>query len=112
MDYKTGRAPHEAFEQQALFQLRCYALALWRRDGRAPTVLQLLYLGDGQVLRYEPDEADLRATERKLGALWQAILRAYDSGDWRPRPSKLCDYCSYQALCPAFGGVLPEAPGG
>jgi putative RecB family exonuclease len=111
VDYKTGRAPREAFEQQAMFQLRCYALALWRRDGRAPTVLQLLYLGDGQVLRYQPDEADLRATERKLGALWQAILRAYESGDWRPRPSKLCDYCSYQALCPAFGGVLPDAPG-
>jgi putative RecB family exonuclease len=110
VDYKTGRAPREAFEQQAMFQLRCYALALWRRDGRAPTVLQLLYLGDGQILRYEPDEADLRATERKLGALWQAILRAYESGDWRPRPSKLCDYCSYQALCPAFGGVLPDAP--
>lgn len=110
IDYKTGRAPREAFEQQAMFQLRCYALALWRRDGKAPTVLQLLYLGDGQVLRYEPDEADLRATERKLGALWQAILRAYESGDWRPRRSKLCDYCSYQHLCPEFGGVLPTAP--
>ena len=109
VDYKTGRAPREGFEQQAMFQLRCYALALWRSDGVAPTVLQLLYLGDGQVLRYQPDEADLRATERKLGALWQAILRAYETGDWRPRPSKLCNYCSFQALCPAFGGVLPEA---
>lgn len=109
VDYKTGRAPREGFEQRAMFQLRCYALALWRSDGVAPTVLQLLYLGDGQVLRYQPDEADLLATERKLGALWQAILRAYETGDWRPRPSKLCDYCAFQAICPAFGGVLPQS---
>ncbi len=112
VDYKTGRAPREAFEQKALFQLRCYALALWRSQGVVPTVLQLLYLGDGQVLRYEPDEADLLATERKLRALWQAILRAYETGVWPPRTSKLCDYCSFQAMCPAFGGTLPDAPVG
>ena len=28
VDYKTGRAPGEIFEQKAMFQLRCYALAL------------------------------------------------------------------------------------
>ena len=113
VDYKTGRSPSEFFEQQAMFQLRCYALALSRDDeGVTPTVLQLLYLGDGQTLRYRPDEADLRATERKLAALWQAILRAYERNDWRPRKSKLCDYCSFKAYCPEWGGTLPEASGG
>jgi hypothetical protein len=24
--------------------------------------------------------------------------------DFRPHPGPLCDYCSYQAYCPAFGG--------
>jgi len=109
VDYKTGRAPVEAFEQKAMFQLRCYGLALWRSQGVVPTVLQLLYLGDGQVLRYQPDEADLQATERKLGALWQAILRAYERDDWRPRTSGLCNYCSFKAICPAWGGSLPAA---
>lgn len=107
VDYKTGRAPAEAFEQKAMFQLRCYGLALWRSDGVVPTLLQLLYLGDGQVLRYWPDEDDLVATERKLAALWQAILRAYESDDWRPRPSGICGHCSFKALCPAWGGILP-----
>jgi len=111
VDYKTGRAPQEAFEQKAMFQLRCYGLALWRSEGRVPTVLQLLYLGDGQVLRYEPDEADLLATERKLAALWQAILRAYERDDWPARTSKLCDYCSFKALCPAWGGTPPDTAG-
>ena len=52
------------------------------------------------------------ATERKINALWQAIDRAMTSGDWRPRQSKLCDWCAFQALCPAFGGVAPPLPEG
>ena len=76
VDYKTGRAPGENFEARALFQMRFYALVVWRLRGVVPRMLQLLYLGSGEVLRYEPDEADLRATERKLLALWAAISRA------------------------------------
>ncbi len=110
VDYKTGRAPKETFEGKALFQLRFYALVLWRMTGRVPRMLQLIYLGDREVLRYEPDERDLRATERQLDALWTAILRAADAGDWRPRPGPLCAWCSFQALCPAYGGTPPPLP--
>ena len=80
VDYKTGRAPAENFEARALFQMRFYALVVWRLRGVVPRMLQLLYLGSGEVLRYEPDEADLRATERKLIALWTAISRASRPG--------------------------------
>jgi putative RecB family exonuclease len=110
VDYKTGRAPREAFEQKALFQMRFYALVLWRASGTVPRVLQLLYLGDGQVLRYSPDEADLVATERKVRALWAAIQRAHETGDWRASPSRLCDWCAHRALCPAHGGTPPPLP--
>jgi putative RecB family exonuclease len=110
VDYKTGRAPREGFEAKAMFQMRFYALVLWRLRGEIPRMLQLLYLGSGEVLRYEPDEADLRATERKLAAIWDAISRATERGDWRPSPSRLCDWCDHQALCPAFGGTPPELP--
>jgi putative RecB family exonuclease len=110
VDYKTGRAPKAGYEAKALFQMRFYALVLWRVHGRVPRLLQLLYLGSGEVLRYEPDEDDLLATERKLHALWAAIQRASDSGDWRPNPSRLCDWCDHQALCPAFGGTPPPLP--
>jgi putative RecB family exonuclease len=110
VDYKTGRAPGEAFEAKALFQMKFYALVLWRTRGVVPAMLQLVYLGNGEVLRYRPDEQDLRATERKLEALWQAISRAHESGDWRPRRSALCGWCAHQALCPEFGGTPPPLP--
>lgn len=110
VDYKTGRAPSELFEGKALFQMRFYALVLWRTRGVVPSMLQLVYLRDGQVLRYEPTEHDLRATERKIKALWSAIERAALTGDWRPRTSRLCDWCHHQAVCPAFGGTPPPLP--
>ncbi len=110
VDYKTGTAPREEYEARALFQMKFYAVVLWRAMGTIPRMLQLIYLGNGEIVRYAPDEADLLATERKINALWQAIDRARTSGDWRPRQSKLCEWCSYQALCPVFGGTPPPLP--
>jgi putative RecB family exonuclease len=110
VDYKTGKAPAPAFEARALFQMKFYALVLWRTRGVVPTVLQLIYLGSGEVLRYRPDEQDLLATERKVEALWKAISTAQLSGDWRPRKSALCGWCAHQALCPEFGDTPPPLP--
>jgi putative RecB family exonuclease len=110
VDYKTGNAPPAGFEQRAMFQLRFYALVLWHLYGRVPRLLQLVYLGSGEVLRYQPDEADLQATERKLTALWRAIERAARTGDWRPSPGPMCGWCAHQQLCPAFGGTPPPLP--
>ncbi len=110
VDYKTGLAPREEYEARALFQMKFYALALWRTRGTIPRLLQLIYLGNGELVRYAPDEADLLATERKVNALWQAIDRATSAGDWRPRPSRLCEWCSYRSLCPVYGGTPPPLP--
>jgi putative RecB family exonuclease len=110
VDYKTGGAPPAEFEARALFQMKFYALTLWRAQGQVPKLLQLIYLGNGEIVRYEPDEADLLATERKVVALWQAIERARVNRDWRPRPGRICDWCAHQAICPAFGGTPPPIP--
>ncbi|MFI6508898.1 RecB family exonuclease [Streptosporangium sp. NPDC050855] len=111
VDYKTGSAPGPAFEARALFQMKFYALVIWRLRGSVPRLLQLMYLGgEGEILRYTPDEADLLATERKVWALWQAIERALETGEWRARPSRLCGWCNYKDLCPEFGGTPPPVP--
>ena len=110
VDYKSGRSPSELFEAKALFQMKFYALVLWRTRGTVPTLLQLIYLGNGEVLRYAPDEADLRATERKVNALWAAISRATESGNWPARKNPLCGWCDHKALCPEWGGTPPPLP--
>ncbi|MGR6320310.1 PD-(D/E)XK nuclease family protein [Micromonospora soli] len=110
VDYKTGGAPREAFEARALFQLKFYALVLWRTRGVVPRVLRLLYLKDAEVCDYAPDADELVRFERTVVALWRAIEQATARQDFRPRPSRLCDWCSHQALCPSFGGTPPPFP--
>jgi putative RecB family exonuclease len=110
VDYKTGGAPREAFEARALFQLKFYALVLWRTRGVVPRVLRLLYLKDAETCDYSPDAEELMRFERTLMALWRAIERAVAERDFRPRPSRLCGWCSHQALCPAYGGTPPPYP--
>jgi putative RecB family exonuclease len=110
VDYKTGRSPGEAFEGKALFQMKFYALVIWRTRGVIPRRLQLMYLGNREVLAYSPDADDLLATERKLLALWTAIERALAARDFQPHPSKLCQWCDFQPHCPAQGGELLAWP--
>jgi putative RecB family exonuclease len=110
VDYKTGISPSEWFEAKALFQMKFYALVVWRTRGVIPALLQLIYLGNAEMLRYRPDEADLLATERKVDALWKAIRKATETREWRPNKSKLCDWCDHRALCPAWGGTPPPLP--
>ncbi|WP_328581502.1 RecB family exonuclease [Streptomyces sp. NBC_00370] len=110
VDYKTGKAPRPEYAEGALFQMKFYALVIWRLKGVVPRRLQLVYLGSGEVMTYDPEVADLERVERKLLALWEAIQAATKSGDWRPRPTKLCGWCDHQALCPEFGGTPPVYP--
>ena len=110
VDYKTGRSPGEHFEAKALFQMKFYALVVWRTRGVIPRMLQLVYLGNGEMLRYVPEERDLMATERKVEALWKAIRRATETGEWRPNRTALCGWCDHKALCPAWGGTPPPLP--
>lgn len=109
VDYKTGRAPRAGFESKPMFQMRFYALAWWRLTGEIPAMLQLLYLGSKEVLRYEPDEQDLLNTEQKILSIRARIHNAVSEG-FKPTPSKLCSWCSYQHLCPSYGGTPPELP--
>jgi putative RecB family exonuclease len=111
VDYKTGAAPRALFEARALFQMKFYALVLLRTRGVLPRQLRLMYLADGEFLTYAPDADELGRFERTLDALWAAVLRAAATGDFRPRPSRLCSWCSHQAVCPSFGGTPPAYPG-
>lgn len=110
VDYKTGSIPRQAYEAKALFQLKFYALVLWRTRGTVPHTLKLMYLSDRDSLSYRPDADELERFERTLVAVWKAIERAVATRDFRANPSRLCDWCDYQQLCPSRGGTLPPFP--
>ena len=110
IDYKTGASPREMFEAKALFQMKFYALVLWRVRGVVPRVLRLMYLSDTDTLSYQPDADELERFERTVLAIWSAIQRATLTGDFRASPGRLCDWCDHKARCPAWGGTPPPYP--
>lgn len=110
-DYKTGRSPSARYEQASLTGVQIYAQMCEQSLGSRPTLLQLYYLKEPLVLSAAPTDSAMRGLERRVSAAWSAICRACEYEDFRPRPSPLCRYCSWQELCPAFGG-RPKEPAG
>jgi putative RecB family exonuclease len=111
VDYKTGHSPGPDFEARALYQLKFYALMIFRLRGVVPAQLKLIYLADGLSLQYAPTKTELLSFETGVVALWQAITNALETGHFPPRPSGMCKFCAHQTLCPEFGGTPPPYPG-
>lgn len=103
-DYKTGAAPSTQYERKRLSGVHIYSLLCEQMLGRRPRKVQLLYLRSPLAIITEPSDQSTRGTRRTLGAVWSAVERACDREDFRPNPSRLCDYCAFHAYCPAFGG--------
>ncbi len=107
-DYKTGKAPPERYAIPAFFALKVYALLIRRRVGRTPDAIKLIYLNGPTVYEIAVTDAQLDAMDRQLRALWRAIERAIEEERFPPRVSKLCDWCSFQDICPAFADPGPD----
>ena len=105
-DYKTGRAPGVPYERSRLSGVHFYAFLCERMLGRRPARVQLLHLQEPVAISTVPSEQSIRALEMRTKAIWSTVERACQTEDFRPRPGRLCDFCSYKSLCPAFGGSI------
>ena len=110
-DYKTGKAPPERYALPAFFALKIYALLIRHRTGRTPDAIRLMYLNGPTVYEIPVNDAQLEAMDRQLRALWAAIDKAIAQDNFPPRPGRLCDWCSFQDMCPAFADAEPAATG-
>lgn len=102
VDYKTGKSPKPGYEEKALFQLRFYALLWYRLHGEIPRLIQLLYLGDQRALKSAPKLKELERTEERSIQIGKDILTSIDKEYWPTQKSRLCDWCSFKKICPAF----------
>lgn len=101
-DYKTGKAPPERFAEPAFFALKIYALLIREKMGKTPVEVRLLYLNGPTLYRLGINDRQLDSMHQQLTALWGAINRAIEQDSFPPKVNKLCDWCSYQEICPAF----------
>jgi len=118
-DYKTGRAPSERYEQSRLGGVQFYAFLCEQVLGRRPARVQLMHLREPLIISTVPSDQSIRGLQQQTTAIWSAVEQACIREDFRPKPGRLCDYCSFRDLCPAVGGdmsrlpargVAPEAP--
>ncbi|MEO6987592.1 MAG: PD-(D/E)XK nuclease family protein [Aquihabitans sp.] len=103
-DYKSGRSPGPAYQQGRLGGVTFYALLCQELFGVLPAKVQLIYLADATTITTSPTEQSTRGLRNKVSALWQAVERACEKEDFRPRPGPLCNWCAFHAYCPAQGG--------
>ena len=101
VDYKTGKSPKPGWEEKALFQLRVYALLYLKATGVLPRLLQLIYLGDGRVVKSNPTMKDIESAEKVLHRVAKDIFISIQKDYWPPKPSRLCDWCFFKSICPA-----------
>lgn len=109
-DYKTGRAPSTNFEQSRLGGVHFYAFLCEQVLGRRPARVQLLHLREPLSISTVPSDQSVRGLQQQTAAIWEAVEGACEREDFRPKPGRLCDYCSFHELCPAVGGDLGRIP--
>ena len=105
IDYKTGRAPSERYEQGRMSGIQTYALLCESVLGQAPAEVRLLHLRDPITISAVATPQTLRGQQRRTSAVWGAIERACVSEDFRPKVGPLCQFCHFKSACPAFGAA-------
>ena len=110
IDYKTGKAPVLKYNADMnrkilsgkFFQLRIYAVLLERQYSINADHMSLFFLGSRSRLNHPVKREELEEVEEKIRTLWQQIQIAYASKNFEPKVSKLCDWCVFKSICPAW----------
>ena len=102
VDYKTGRSPSPDRSRGRLVGVQFYAMLCESVLGVRPHEVRLIYLGDQVVIVEEPTDQSMRGIRQRASAVWSAIERACESGDFRPNPSPLCRFCAFRPSCPVW----------
>lgn len=99
-DYKSGKAPAPRFADAKFQQLLVYAKLLVDQGTPVDSV-ELLFLKDGVRLKRQVRPSDLQVVEDTVAAVSDELDRCCATESFEPKPSRLCDWCSFKPLCPA-----------
>lgn len=107
-DYKSGSVPYQQMENSKMDAMHIYSLLCLENFGRLPSKIQLIYLSKPVTIIGTPTLNSVKSVTNKSIAISKAVETAVKNSDFRPKVSKLCDWCSFHELCPAQGGKIPE----
>lgn len=100
-DYKTGKSPRKQYAFDKFMQLLIYGIVLGDEQQKPIDELQLIYLKDNQLLSMKPSTDDISKTKLRITNAWDGIVERCESGEWEPKPHRLCDWCNFKnTICP------------
>jgi hypothetical protein len=108
--HNTGRTPSEKYQSKAMQGIHFYAVMCELEFGEIPAKIALGYLDSRTKIAMEPTERTVSAMRSKILSTRDSIATACERDDFRPSPSKLCDWCHVKPFCPAHGGSLDDLP--
>ncbi len=98
VDYKTSRRAQPRQRVERSLQLAIYALACEHLFGRLPSTVALDFVVADATVRVPVEDMDLDAVPGRVRAAAESIR----AGQFAPTPNRLCDWCDYRPLCPAW----------
>lgn len=107
IDYKTSKRVRDRDQVRKSMQLAIYALACEHLYGQLPKAVTLDFVVAGVQVRVETDEMDLDGTRATI----TEVARSIRDERYDPTPNRLCGWCDYRAICPAWDGDGPEVLG-
>jgi len=100
VDYKTNRRARTRSQVRDSLQLAIYALAAEDLYGRRPSTVALDFIVPGVTVIVPIEELDLAAVPRRIAT----VARRIREGEDTPTPNRLCDWCDFKDICPAWVG--------
>jgi putative RecB family exonuclease len=102
-DYKTGGIVPTQEEADQDRQLALYQLGIMQRWPDAKNIRLIWhYLAADKEIVSSRTSADLETLEREVIAVIHQIEAEAAAGLWEPQVSRLCDWCEYKPICPAW----------
>ena len=101
-DYKTGKTPKVEWLSDKFEQLRIYAAIMQEIQVFPVQSLELIYLKDGVKFTEEVTSDSLAATVARVSNIKAMVDKRCVTGVFEPVKSRLCDWCSYKNICPAW----------
>lgn len=108
VDWKTNRKAKPRKRVVGSLQLAIYCLAARELWGQDPEWVALDFVVPGMRVSVDRGEIDV---DGALATIRDVAATVRTATDYQPRPSPLCPWCDYRALCPAFEGDGPDVPG-
>ena len=105
-DYKTGKSPGRFLESK-LVQPFLYARAFREQHDIDVHEVELLFLNSRESFVRPVDDALLTEAGDRLVTMRQGSEKDISAAEWDARQSRLCDYCVFQRICPAFNTDAP-----